>query len=272
MKRIERRTTAALIVVLGVAVAASADEVKGSFRHNATTVTPVDAIAYREDVEGKTVTLAVFTDFKIDRQAMLDAIVPWAGVFQQVSDRQGNVVVLRLISPTKCGAYVFLTAQSIGLSDDYPAHTKTTSAERAAGDCATASPQKMFDDTYEFKLSYDLPITPIPKATPLAAGGGEPGTAFLALVKAIRAKDARTAARYIPADQAPATPDANFVEGLALNYPKQAIVKEGLLKGDRARIEVQGTDREDKTIRGTIDMRKLQGSWRVTSMSMYFAE
>lgn len=273
MERITRAATALLVLVLG-AGGAWADEFKGRFRFGAVTVTPADAIAYRDEVEGKTVALAVFTDFKLDRAAVLEAITPWTGIFEQAVAREGNVVLLRLLGPDRCGAYAYFAkaGRSIGLSDDYPAHMKAARDERAVGDCATAEPRKFFDDTYEFSLAYDLPITAIPRPAALAAGGGEPGAAFLALVKAIQAKDARAAALHTPPDETPADPGPLFIEGLALNYPRQATVKSGLLKGRYARLEIEGTDHEDKKVTGTIDMRKLGANWRVTSLSMFFAQ
>jgi hypothetical protein len=62
----------------------------------------------------------------------------------------------------------------------------------------------MFDDEYEFKLTLRRPLTAIPKPTALGAGGGEPGAAYLALVKAIQAADFRTARRHLPDHQLPA--------------------------------------------------------------------
>jgi len=211
------------------------------------------------------------TDFKLDRQAVLDAIDPASGVMEQVNDGR-NVVFLRLSSATACGVYAYLsgTAQSMDLGNSFPAHPRTATASRVAGDCGTTAPQKSFDVTYEFKLAYDLPVTPVPPATALPAGGGEPGAGFVALVKAIAAHDVKTALAHVPAGETPSTPDANWLDGLALNYPKQATVKDGLAKGARARFEIAGLDHDGKKIKGTVDMRKEQASWRVHGLSLFF--
>ena len=64
---------------------------------------------------------------------------------------------------------------------------------------------KMFDDVYEFRLSYDLPMTAIPKPTVLPAGGGEPGAVYATLVKAIQVNDWTAAHAKLPPDQVPET-------------------------------------------------------------------
>lgn len=274
MKSALRGAARVALVVLATGGNLAADEAKGTFRYDTTTVKVSDAIAYRQDVNGKVITVVAFTDIKIDRQAVLDALDPWTGVFQQVATGQGNVIVLRLNSPTECGAYAFLsaTSHSLSMSDDYPAHAKSTGEGRVAGDCATAAPVKSFEKTYEFKLAYDQPLMAITKATALPAGGGAPGAAFLELAKAIQAKNAKLVLLHVPANEMPSEPSPAWLEGLALNYPKRVVVKEGVAKGDRARLEIAGMNYEDKKVKGTIEMQKVQGNWRVTGMAMFFSE
>src|SRR5207244_1632019 len=99
-------------------------------------------------------------------------------------------VMVRLTAPDRCGlgGLVGNGAKQIDLGDSFPSKASVGVA-RAAGECSTSKPGKMFDDVYDFKLSYDLPLTVIPKPSSLPAGGGEPGQAYAALVKAIQAAD-----------------------------------------------------------------------------------
>ena len=148
---------------------------------------------------------------------------------------------------------------------------------RVAGECATSKPDKMFDDVYEFRLSYDLPMTAIPKPTVLPAGGGDPGAVYATLVKAIQANDWTAAHAKLPPDQVPETkPKASemkeYFHGLALNYPKTVKVMSGLVKGDRATIDIVGTNDEDKKIKGGVAMKKTAGGWQVIDQSFYFTE
>jgi hypothetical protein len=59
-----------------------------------------------------------------------------------------------------------------------------------------------------------------------------------------------------------------WLEGLLSCH--QAVVTRGLLQGDRARLQIKGTDSGDKTVRGTIELRKVSGSWRVTAEALFF--
>jgi hypothetical protein len=136
----------------------------------------------------------------------------------------------------------------------------------------------MFDDAYDFSLVYDIPITAITPPTALAAGGGEPGAAYLALVKAIQARDFAVARRHLPAQQIPTSPPRGAAEledyfhGLALNYPKTATVVGGLLKGGQARIEIEGVHYEGKKVKGPVTLRKTAGAWQVVDQTLHFAE
>jgi hypothetical protein len=272
------------MAILGLdagAALARADGAKGTFHFGTVRFSPADSLAYQ--VEGKEatspVTVIALADFKIDRPAVMAAIDTPSAVLGQVFKQQsGNVVFVSLVTPGQCGVSAYLEgSRQIGLGESFTAKTKTASAARITGACATDKPGKMFDDAYDFALTYDLPITAIPKPTALAAGGGEPGAAFLALVKAIQAADFATARRHLPAEQIPQTPPKaaevkEYFHGLALNYPKTATVVGGLVKGGQARIEIQGVDNDGKKIKGGVNLGKIAGDWRVVDQGYFFAE
>jgi len=90
----------------------------------------------------------------------------------------------------------------------------------------------MFDDSYDFHLSYDVPLTAIPKPTTLTSGGCEPGTVYAGLVKAIQAGDWTAAHLLLPPEQVPDTkPKPSEMKGyfhdLGLNYPKTVNIAGG---------------------------------------------
>ena len=67
-------------LVIGVASSFAADVAKGTFHYGSIKFEPVDAIAYQVEggKDGKPVTIIAFTDFKIDRQGVIDAAMrPW---------------------------------------------------------------------------------------------------------------------------------------------------------------------------------------------------
>jgi hypothetical protein len=189
---------AMMALALSASPALAANEGKGSFHFGKVRFQPVDALAYQVDGKeaGKPLTIIVLSDFKIDRPAVMEAIDTGGALLAQVLGREaGNFVMVRLSAPNRCGLAAFLGKgeQQIDLGDSFSAKG-TTSAARVAGECSTSEPGKMFDDAYDFKLPYDVPLTAIPKPTPLPAGGGEPGHALVALIKAIQAADWNSAA------------------------------------------------------------------------------
>jgi len=278
-----------LDVVAGVAVVwlgagpglAGADEVKGAFHFGDVRFSLADGLAYQAEGKepGKPTTVLVFTDFKIDRPAVMEAIETTSAVIGQVIARQGgNVVFVNLVTAGRCGVSAFLGgSHSVGLGEGFSAKTKASTASRITGECATLEPGKMFDDAYDFALTYDMPVTAIPRPTALATGGGEPGAAYLSLVKAIQAADFPTARRHLPAEQIPeqspgASETKDYFHGLALNYPKTAKVTGGLVKGDLARIEIEGIDYEGRKIKGGVNVKRTAGVWRVVDQGYFFAE
>lgn len=284
MNRLTRSTclgSAFLLLAIVASLPLAADEGKGTFHFAKVQVQLTDAIAYRQDGKdpAKPVTTVILADFKIDRPAVMEAIDSANALMEQVTKNQGgNFVIVTLVSPEQCGVWALLgeSGKQIDLSSGFPAKTKTSSAARIAGDCSTNKPEKTaFGDAYDFQLSYDLPLMTIPKPSPVPAGGGEPGQVLLGLIKAIQASDWDGVRLHLRDQEVPKTAPADmkqYFHGLALNYPKTAVVVGGLIKGGRAQLEIQGTDNDGKKIKGDFFMKKIAGNWRVLDQNLYFAE
>lgn len=272
------RTLAFALLALA-APSFAADVAKGDFHFGPIRFQAVDGVAYQQQqgADGKPLTVIAFADYKIDRQGVIDSIEPSAALIEQMNARQGgSFVLVRLTAPGKCGlsGLIGSGAKQIDLGDGFTSKG-SVGVQRAAGDCSTTKPGKMFDDVYDFHLTYDLPLTVIPKPSALPAGGGEPGQSFAALVKAIQAADWSSAHLRLRAEEVPAAPPKasemrEYFHGLALNYPKTVTVAGGLLKGDRANLDVKGTDHDGKKIKGTVVMTKAGGTWRVLDNAYYF--
>ena len=268
-------------LILGASVSLAADMQKGTFRFGNVQFEPADALAYQEAATGgaQPLTIVILTNFKIDRPAVMEAInTPGAVADQAAKNEAGAFLIIRALSADRCGLAAFLNRaqKQIDLGNIYPAKMSLTGT-RVAGECFMSKPEKMFDDDYEFRLSYDLPLTSIPKPTVLSSGGGEPGTAYVALVKAIQAADWNGAHLHLAEEEVPKTrPEASemsrYFEGLALNYPKSVTVTAGLMKGDRANLDLMGTDHDGKKIKGAVAMKKTTSGWRVLDQSFYFDE
>lgn len=270
----------ALALAMTATTSFAADVVKGAFHFGDVKFKPADAIAYQVgDKDGKPVTIIAFADFKIDRQGVLDAIMTESAFISQINANQrGSFVMVRLTAPDRCGlaGLVGNGAQQIDLGSDFKSKA-SVGAARVAGRCSTTTPGKLFDDAYDFDLTYDVPLMTIPKPSPLNAGGGEPGKAYSALVKAIQAADWNAAHLRLRPDEVPSTPPKaaevrDYFHGLALNYPKSVTVTGGLIKGNRANLDIKGTHYEGKKTRGVVMMKKIDTGWRVEEQSFYFDE
>ena len=271
---------AVALLALGASSVFAADVAKGTFHFGPIKFEPVDAIAYQvEGRDGKPLTLIAFTDFKIDRQGVLDAINTDSALIGQINENQkGSYVVVRLTAPNRCGlgGLVGDGAKQIDLGDNFAAKV-SQGVSRVAGDCSTTTPGKMFDDTYDFHLTFDQPLMTIPKPTPLPPGGADPGKAYATLIKAIQAADWNAAYQHLRTDEVRGTkPKASemkeYFHDVALNYPKTVNVTGGLIKGDRAHLEIKGTNYEDKKIRGVVVLRKYGDNWRVLENDFYFEQ
>jgi hypothetical protein len=274
------------LVCLGAGLIAprplAAQDAKGTFRFGKIQFRPVDALAYQQPGTEKAtpVTMVVMADFPIDRPAVLEAIDTVNAMLQlAIKKENGNVIIVKAHAADRCGVVALLGGgeQQVTLSESFPAKTKTSTPSRVSGECFTDKPGKMFADVYEFRLSYDLSMTTIPPPVPLPAGGGQPGLALVALIKAIRTGDWKVARVHLREEEVPATPPAasemkDYFRGLALNYPKTALATGGLMKGDRANVEISGTDNDGKKVKGTFGMKRVAGTWRVVEQSLFFAE
>jgi hypothetical protein len=263
------------------AAALAADTGKGTFNFGKIRFEPVDAFAYQEaGADGKPLPIVVLTSFKIDRPAVIAAINTLGAVIEQASKTENSqFVFIRVVAADHCGLSAYLNAaqKQIDLGNHFPAKTIVPPAGRVAGDCRTSKPDKMFEDEYDFQLSYDLPLTPIPPPTTLPAGGGEPGAVYAALLKAIQTGDWKSAHSHLAEHEVPETaPKASemkeYFDGLALNYPKEAKITGGLLKGDSAALDLKGTNNDGKKIEGGVAMKKTSTGWRVLDQNFFFTE
>jgi len=258
----------------------AADVAKGNFHFGPIKFQVADAIAYQlPGQDGKPVTVIAFADFKIDRQGVMDAINTAGALVDQINANQkGSFVIVRLTEPNRCGlsGLIDAGAKQIDLGDSFTSKA-SQGVSRVAGECFTTTPGKMFDDQYDFRLTYDQPLMNIAKPAPLPVGSGEPGQSYAALVKAIQTADWKVASVRLRKDEVPETPPKaptmkEYFHGVGLNYPKTVTVTGGLMKGDRANIDIKGIDHDGKKIRGAVAMKKIDGTWRVLDQSMYFEE
>jgi len=239
-----------------------------SFHYGNVRFTPVDSFAFQADVP-----VVALTSFKFDRAAVMAALNPIDSLYEQASKNEGAVLVIALTEPGRCRVTAFLEGGNTAGLGTFTAKTSTATASRIAGECFTTAPQKMFDDEYDFHLSYDAPLAQFVMPSTLAAGGGEPGAQYVALVDAIRAQDWDAAHRHVRDGELPASREevakSNYWENLAANYPQSATVIRGVMKGDRANIEIAGTHHDGHKIKGIVELKKVGKDWRVLDQQFF---
>ena len=226
-------------------------------------------------------TLLAFATFKLD-----------AGAIQRAADRedalrdqsfaQDDSAKLQLT----LGPEAMITSQylwiSPGMNLSYSSNEVGKLEAKVAGKGRITGNYKYTDDDAEgpvCDVTFDLTVLgpqsaapPMP-GTPLPAGGGEPGKAYLALNKAMLAGDMDTLATLLPPEQvaemrkAQGTPEfAAQLAFLQAMTPSTVRIKGGRIDGDKAWLEFDaeegGTPRS-----GTVEMSKVGGRWKVDKES-----
>lgn len=145
---------------------------------------------------------------------------------------------------------------------------------RVAGSIKMPKMDDFFDEKFQYSATFDLPVgkpagpppPPVLKGTPLPAGGGDPGKAYMAFVKIVGGGDMKgflggiTASR---AKEASADPDfKKFFPLMQAMEPKGIKVTKGSVDGNTATLLATGKD-GDQTSNGTITMVKEGGAWKV---------
>lgn len=141
----------------------------------------------------------------------------------------------------------------------------TIDGDRIRGEWVKPSTDFM-DTSWEVTLRFDLPLVEIADpGKPLPAGGGEPGKGYLDFVAAVHAKDghAMMARSAMPRDIAEALGTERLLEIAAMNHPGNPEILGGWIDGDRAQLRVRGKGEFGQTIRGRVEVVKVDGVWKV---------
>lgn len=138
-----------------------------------------------------------------------------------------------------------------------------------------AEPQTVFDDTYQFDISFSVPISDPNAAIGdlLPEGGGEPGQAYLKWVETIHTGDIEALKRIVPAemaaqfDQVTAEEAREEVEFMKLMTPTEVSIVSVSSDGETAILNIEGI-MEGKKIPVEVTMTRMGGFWIPTNSSM----
>ena len=155
---------------------------------------------------------------------------------------------------------------------NYPKIELTSAGpDRFTGRVYHSGQQKVFDDTFQYDFSFDLPLSnpnaPIGNALP--AGGGEPGHAYQQWVAAIQAVDVKGLQALVPSEMAEqlngddATETVKSMQDLT---PTDVTILSGSSDGDTAVLDIEGTIAGEKA-HGKITLTHMGEYWVPTKAS-----
>ena len=147
--------------------------------------------------------------------------------------------------------------------------------EHIAGRVWHEEAQEFFDDTY----SYDFTFTALlqdpdaPIGSPLPAGGGEPGRAYLRWIEVVHSGDLDALRNIVPPEMAveldSASPEEarEQIEFMREMTPTEVRILGGSIDGEIALLEIEGIMDGEK-VTGEIEMTRMGEFWMPTKSSM----
>lgn len=273
-----RRSLAALILLVSAAAFADAGKVNGTLTMNG----KVSKLKYAYAVtrsdpfdKKKTVTCVIATDTELPQSALLDDMglmevtmkTPLNGIQWLINDEKDVISLQIYTTHRKEGGTQFSSvgAQKLELKELTPSHI--------AGRLYLPKPDDFFGDTYQYDLTFDLPIVtvkpPDPKADlkgkALPAGGGEPGKAYEAYRKVLLAGNVAGLKKAVSKERAAEMNDPDFPKMLPLVQamtPKTVKITAGSVDGDTAILLTEAKEKNE-TSTGKITLVKEAGAWKI---------
>lgn len=155
---------------------------------------------------------------------------------------------------------------------EYPRIELTsTGPDRFTGRVYHSELQKIFDDTFQYDFSFDLPLSDLnaPIGDPLPADGGEPGHAYLQWVAAVHAVDIAALQALVPPDMAEqlnADEAPEMIKSMQDLTPTDVTILDGSSDGQTAILNIEGMMAGEKA-RGRITLTRMGEHWIPTEAS-----
>jgi hypothetical protein len=142
---------------------------------------------------------------------------------------------------------------------------------RIEGRYRTLEPESFFDKFFEFDLTIAVDLLAGSLAgEPLPQGGGEPGKAYAAYLKAVAKEDPAGLQKLVVKTRAQEIAQEVEMDAFKAMFEltksqelKTWTISGGLLKGDRATLDVEGKSFDGDKMRGQVFLRKEDGAWKV---------
>jgi hypothetical protein len=272
---------AAAVVAAGLLPGPAAATGSGTFRSESSTLTLVDAYAYRgenNETFGGRPTVVTLTTVPVERAALDAALDREQALRMQLIHADASWVELTVTPDGSSWVNAQLAvpngSRSVSYSGVGTLELAKNDASRIEGRFFTSPEESAGDKQFDLRFAVDVAPDPQPGAA-LPAGGGAAGQAYVAYIAAIQRGDVDAMARYMAKDKADAMLAArgkpDFKDGLdifKLMSPKEVTVKSGSASGTSATLEVEGKDADGNRVAGQVRMVADGDAWRVDEESL----
>lgn len=224
-----------------------------------------------EDGVGKVKRVVVLASLKMDCAAADQGFDPVAALETTLRDASADYAVLNIGAD---GDRIDGNWTSADPSDGFSfggqgkVEMVKNDDRRVEGRYRTEKPDSFFDKTYEFDFRFAVDLLGGSlEGTALPAGGGDPGKAYLAYVKALQKPDIKALKSLTTADNQGSFDlweDKDFLKLARSMELKEAKVTSGLQKGSIAALEVTGKNFDGDAMGGRIYLRQEGGAWKVS--------
>jgi hypothetical protein len=283
MTRLSGAGAAMLAATFALCASSQAATVSGKFELDgkATVPTQVAAFRMRDQNAPRTIqTYVMLTTKAVNRDAIKDSVDPYAVAINDPAVQDTDYVAFEVGAngETHMNAhvggtqYVDSSGKIMGQQGSLVANCRENTATRVACTVKTEKPVKtMGGPSFSLELSFDTEISARPPGKPIAADGGDPGKALMALNAAAGGNDlAKILALMTPGAgksyredwRSPAENLAEAKDFLKARLPKEPKITGGeLLADDYAVLEVEGVPFKNGRMLYLIEMRLSDGHW-----------
>jgi len=274
--------TGALVLALAALPAAhAADSASGYFRMGDNRVELAYGCGYQVEGDEGNQKLLFLADRELDCAAAQTALDPESVLEDQVREAKGGYVRILYNPKTETpNLYYSLSEPSDSFNTaGYGTWTETVATDERSEGSWKIDTQEFFDKTYDCDLHWSLALDGAPvRGQALPAGGGEPGKALEAYVKAVVGDD--TAGFRAHATGA-LRDDALSNEGTEWFADQWKYFKEyelaeveilgGKIDGERATLQVKGKQGDGEKVEGRVRLVREDGAWKVLEKNLSYS-
>ena len=280
----------ALPLLAGSGLAAAADSASGGITMDGTQLAPPHAAAFRirdTFAPRERVSFVMLTANPVEREAIAASTDPYTLAINDPAvrdadwlgftvDAKGEVQLNARIGGVQ---YVDSSGEIMRQPGSLLAECSHTTVERVACHVRTREPVKSMDGpTWTLDVRFDTAVSARAAGTPLPADGGEPGKAFLALLKTLEGDNLDAILDQLTEEEGEPyradynTPEENLADAkqtMENKLPKQPKITGGeLVDADFALLEVEGVPYEGTRFLYEVEMRRVDGRWRLNGATI----